>query len=57
MPLSATPFAVVTMDIDIANNALIMATTVYQKGSFKLYGKRVVSSNNLVWGHWISICR
>ena len=58
LPLSATPTAVVTMDVDTANNALVLSTGAYAKGSFRLYGNRISpSGDNRLWGHWIAVCK
>lgn len=58
LPLSATPMAVVTMDVDTANNPLVLSTGAYAKGSFKLYGRRISpSGDNRLWGHWIAVCK
>lgn len=56
MPLSANPLQVVTVDENRDGNALCMSTLDYDKGKFRVTGRRNNLSTTQLWGHWIAIC-
>ena len=56
MALSANPLQVVTVDENRDGNALCMSTLDYDKGKFRVTGRRNDLSTTQLWGHWIAIC-
>ena len=55
LPISATPFFVVPVDVNTDNNSLIFSITRYSKGSFTIYGNRRDGTAE-VWGNWLAFC-
>ena len=69
LPISSLPIQAVandiSQDVDKGRNPLCLSTLGYSQGKFKVTGWRIywrygtngTAKNNLIWAHWIAICK